>query len=535
MPEDAARGRAKLPHRASGATLALTATASLLALTLILLANADGLNAWFAADDFLWLEISNLNDVLRSFVAPWGHGAAWRPLSRVSFYADYVLFGLDAGPWHLVSLLWHAAATTLLALLLARITGDATFALVAAAIFAVLPLHYENTLWISARSHPIALTLSLGALLALERHLRTGLRRALAASAMLLCLGLLAYEAPVYTLPLSLLVVATTRADGTRRFDWQRAASALAVLAAVVALYLAARHRVLAGANLYAADVAEGEALARLGARFAAVGRRLLDQVWPSPWWFAAAGVVATLVTRRTILVAIAACVVVVAGYAPFAAVDNVAPRFLYAAQIGLAMLLGVAVTGLARVPYLGRACAALLLALLLVHEVRTTRQIAHEFRDAGELGQRSLASLADGWPDPDPARPAIVVGAPIGLGHAMIFYTYFDLALGAFHPEHAGLRIPGHVLTDFPPRVSHAIAVDTWRREQDRRRRHGLPPLRCPGKRIEDTRNVDELLRALVACDAVFLSIGPDLTPRRMMRPYVEARIARGWRKPAG
>jgi hypothetical protein len=155
--------------------------------------------------------------------------------------------------------------------------------------------------------------------------------------------------------------------------------------------------------------------------------------------------------------------------------------------------------------------------------------------RDAGELGQRSLARLAEGWPDPDPARPAVVVGAPIGLGHAMIFYTYFDLALGAFHPEHAGLRIPGHVLTDFPPRVSHAIAVETWRREQERRRRHGLPPLRCPGKPVEDTRDVDELLRALVACDAVFFSIGPDLTPRRMMRPSVEARITRGWRKPAG
>jgi len=49
----------------------------------------------------------------------------------------------------------------------------------------VLPLHYENTLWISARSHPIALTLSLGSLLALERHLHTGSRQTLAISAAL--------------------------------------------------------------------------------------------------------------------------------------------------------------------------------------------------------------------------------------------------------------------------------------------------------------------------------------------------------------
>lgn len=536
MPDGPSTGDAPLAGRAPASpTAVFTIAALLVALSLVLLGNADGLHAWFAADDFLWLELSSLDSVLRSFVAPWGHGPAWRPLSRVSFYADYVLFGLDAGPWHLVSLLWHAAATTLLALLLARTTGDARFALVAAAIFAVLPLHYENTLWISARSHPIALMLSLGSLLAVESHLRSGSRRSLATAAALLALALLTYEAPIYTLPLALLVVSVRLRSGAHGVVWRRAALALGVLATVVVLYLAARHRVLAGANLYAADLTRSDAFTRFGARYVEAGRQMLDQVWPSPWWFAAAGVVACLVRRRTIPIALAGGVVIAFGYAPFSPVENVAPRFLYAAQAGLAMVLAAAIAGLARLPRIGRAGAALLFALLLVHEVRATRQIAREFRDAGDLGRRTLARLADAWPAPDPDRPAVVLGVPTGLGHAMIFFTYFDLALGTFHPAHAGMRVPGHVLTDFPPAMSHAIAIDTWRREQERRQRHGLTPLRCPGRQPDVTHDVDDFLRTLVACDAVFYSIGPGLVPRRMMQTYVDARIARGWRKTAG
>jgi len=102
----------------------------------VLLAHREALDAWFAADDFLWLEISTFDSVLASFVGPWGHGAAYRPLSRLSFLIDYALFGLDARPWHAHSLLNHAGTATLLGWLVLRVSGERALALAVAVIFA---------------------------------------------------------------------------------------------------------------------------------------------------------------------------------------------------------------------------------------------------------------------------------------------------------------------------------------------------------------------------------------------------------------
>ena len=64
-------------------------------------------------------------------------------------------------------------------------------------IFALLPLQYENTFWISARSHLISFSASMAALLALDRFTHESRGRPLAACALLLTLALLTYEAAV--------------------------------------------------------------------------------------------------------------------------------------------------------------------------------------------------------------------------------------------------------------------------------------------------------------------------------------------------
>jgi hypothetical protein len=516
------------PDRPARSNLSFALAVACGATAIVLLAYRDGLHAWFSADDFLWLEIGTLGDVLHSFVGPWGHGAAWRPLSRVSFYLDLLLFGTRAGAWHLESLLWHAGVVTLLVLLLARLT-DRPFALVTGAIFALLPLQYENTLWLSARSHPIALSAALGCLLVLDRFLEAPSPRRLLLACMLLAAGLLTYEAAVYTAAFAALLVASHG----RRLPWRRGLAAVVAPSLVVAAYVVLRRAVLGDANVYRPHTADWYLTGAFVRQLGDAVSQVVQQIEPSLWWFVAAGIAGSVVAPRTLLLAAAGLVVALVGYLPFSLVDGFGPRFAYAAHAGLAMLLAAAVTGVACVPRLGRPCAAVLLGLLLVHEARATQQIAREFRDAGVLGQQSLAKLAAGWPDPDPDRPAVILGAPVRLGHAMIFFTYFDLALGTFHPAWAGFRLPGHVLTEFDPATSHAIAVDTWHREQERRRRHGLGPLVCRAGDPSATKDVDGFLRALLDCDATFLTIEPGRTVRKLPRASVEERLARGWRSP--
>ena len=291
------------------------------------------------------------------------------------------------------------------------------------------------------------------------------------------------------------------------------------------------RRHALAGQSLYASRGASAYLTAAFASQLALAAKSLVGQIAPPPWWYLGAALATVVAAPRLLVVALFGLAVIAVGYAPFAVVDGFGPRFLYAANAGLAMVVAALLVGCARLRWLGKPVAALLLAVLLAREIRETRQIAIEFREAGILGRTALERLVAAWPDPDPDRPAVVLGAPTGHGHAMIFFTYFDLALGTFHPQYAGLRVPGHVLTDFTPELSRAILGDAWQREQARRERHGLPPLVCAAGDPNRAKDVAGFVRGLLACDAVFYKVDRNLAVHELPRAAVEARLARGWR----
>jgi tetratricopeptide (TPR) repeat protein len=80
-----------------------------------------------------------------------GHSANWHPLTWVSHMIDVQLYGLNPRGHHLTSILFHAANSVLLFLVLndmTRATGRSAFV---AAIFALHPLRVESVAWISER------------------------------------------------------------------------------------------------------------------------------------------------------------------------------------------------------------------------------------------------------------------------------------------------------------------------------------------------------------------------------------------------
>ena len=80
-----------------------------------------------------------------------GHASNWHPLTWLSHMLDAQLFGLQAGPQHLVSVGCHLANTLLLFLLLRRMTGALWRSAFVAALFALHPLHVESVAWVSER------------------------------------------------------------------------------------------------------------------------------------------------------------------------------------------------------------------------------------------------------------------------------------------------------------------------------------------------------------------------------------------------
>lgn len=153
------------------------------------------------------------------------------PVMYTSFWLEHKLWGLHAPGYHAVNLGLHVLNTLLLWRLLVRLRIPGAW--LAAAVFAVHPIHVESVAWIMARKDLLSGLFYLGAVHVWLRHVDgPSTPRALASLALLL-LALLSKSIAV-TLPASLLLV---RWWQTGRIEWRDCwfVAPLVALAAIVA------------------------------------------------------------------------------------------------------------------------------------------------------------------------------------------------------------------------------------------------------------------------------------------------------------
>jgi len=96
----------------------------------------------------------------------------WQPLTWLSHALDVDLFGMNAGAHHLANLVWHLLNTTILSVVLARLTARPWCAIVTAAMFAVHPLHVESVAWIAERKDLLSACFALLTVGAYARYVR---------------------------------------------------------------------------------------------------------------------------------------------------------------------------------------------------------------------------------------------------------------------------------------------------------------------------------------------------------------------------
>jgi protein O-mannosyl-transferase len=134
-------------------------------------------------------------------------GGNWHPVTWVSHLIDARLFGMSAGAHHAVSLALHGVNALLLLALLRGLTGALWPSALAAALFAIHPLHVESVAWAAERKDVLSTLFALCAALAYLRGIRRPARRmSRAAAAALFALALAAKPMPL-TLPLLLLLL----------------------------------------------------------------------------------------------------------------------------------------------------------------------------------------------------------------------------------------------------------------------------------------------------------------------------------------
>jgi arylsulfatase A-like enzyme/Tfp pilus assembly protein PilF len=84
---------------------------------------------------------------------PYGY---YRPVTTVSYFLDYTLWGLQPFGYHLTNVGLHALCTVLMALILLRLRWPLLATAIATLLFAIHPVHTESVAWIAGRTDLIA-------------------------------------------------------------------------------------------------------------------------------------------------------------------------------------------------------------------------------------------------------------------------------------------------------------------------------------------------------------------------------------------
>ncbi len=191
---------------------------------------ANTLGHGFVFDDVLWVGDQSAIRSLKTAAGFFSTGQLWnrvyRPLAMLSFSLDHAVAGLRPWFYHAENILLHAGVTALVYRLLRPLGAEKAW--LAAALFAVLPVHSEVVASITSRSELLATLLGLLALSQIGRPVL---------ACGLLVLALLAKESAV-AFP-ALAVVLWWRAPD--RLARARMISGIIALAVAVVIYLSLR------------------------------------------------------------------------------------------------------------------------------------------------------------------------------------------------------------------------------------------------------------------------------------------------------
>ncbi|MBM80247.1 MAG: hypothetical protein CMJ78_06590 [Planctomycetaceae bacterium] len=97
----------------------------------------------------------------------------YAPVTIFSYLVDHTFYGLWAGGYHLTNVLLHGLNVVLVFVLLKRLTGSRSVALMTAALFAAHPIQIETVAWISSRKGLLSAAFMLSALICWLRPVRS--------------------------------------------------------------------------------------------------------------------------------------------------------------------------------------------------------------------------------------------------------------------------------------------------------------------------------------------------------------------------
>ena len=414
-------------------------SAFVVALLLTFTVYHPSLSAWFVADDSFWLIPITISDLLSYFHSSWGHGIAFRPLMRCSYYIDYLLYGAHPMGWHITNLFLQSCNAAWIFILLRRLTRSTALSSITFLLFTLSPWGHQNVAWISGRTYLLCAFFFFPALYAYLRYLSSGRGYVLAISLALFLACLLTYEAAVSLPFVILLLTLFDRRPGQRP---AKSLVGIAVFLGLLVVFLAYRYSVLGGTAGKVDDTHDNYLLGLV--------LNVRDIIYMFTLYFplclpiAALSAIATLhgVLRhkfrsQDVLLLLGVALVL---YLPFSAMRGLAARFIYLVQVPF---LFVFAWGISRMleggPRSMRLAAVLYLGTSALLAGWQTHRLAREWRVAGDMAYSIVTQVTEHASRSAAHRPLVLFDIPDRYGHALVLRTYCEEAVYLRSPELAG------------------------------------------------------------------------------------------------
>ena len=351
----------------------------------------------------------------------------YRPLFSIWLIIGNTIFGSSAWGWHLMTLLLHAAAAGAAFAVIKELFNSPRLALIAASLFAVLPVHAEAVAWVSGGVEVLMALLLLAALYFYLRYRQTGRAYQLILALTFYLLALYSKEAalvfPFIVAYLELRHFSKSSRVKARGTGLLLLAAGLALVTAVYALM-----RYQANGAIFAADETRlplGPALLTVPL---AIIKYLALLIWPFGYSYQHYTIpVTSLVSLKLLapLIVVVALIIVVARYgsrelrfagawliltlAPVLLVINrfemehlVQERYLYLPSLGfcLALALGIEWLAARQSSKLSpdKFATALVVALIAFYSVAYILHSRH-WRDSLSVYQHAVAVAPDSAP----------------------------------------------------------------------------------------------------------------------------------------
>jgi hypothetical protein len=393
--------------------------------------------------------------------------SGYRPLALVSYEVSRRLGGggggLDAERAYRVyratNYGLHVLVTFLVGLLCLRWSGSLRAALLASIAFGLHPLHHENVVWISGRTHTLAALFTLAGLIVLISPHHRGTWRAALAMAIATAAALASYEGAVIVPAIAFVLVLGTSERGK---DWKTSALTVLPAVAVAAAYLVMRMFWVSAVSNDTAMLSTGRAIrnvAGLVARLLAMPRlEHTPLVWSWPFLISAAiaipAIAILLRDARTRMLGITAIALAFVSYLPYVLLPGYSDRFAYLASVWFAIAVAVGLDSLwrhERDHRIARPAVVLAAALLFVTWGVQLREAGRQWWTAGAIARDIRSQATTLLPAPAAGAALRFLCVPDFHGTALVYLTYFDRAIqdaygrADLHPLRVGIG-PGGI-----------------------------------------------------------------------------------------